>query len=143
MKHLTPQQKKFLKIAGVVLLILVCLLSLVSFIRSFKTLYRAGELQPEYIQDREERRSGDSGTSVQQTHRVVTTIDTIRPWMTFNYLTVVFKLPPLYLKDTLAITDPRYPNIRIDRYIKQYTLDPNLFMQSVQQAIRSYSATGK
>lgn len=128
MKKLTHHQIKILKIAGVVALAIVCLLSVIWFIMSFRRLYREGELQPTYTHQGRERIY----------HSV--TVDTIGTWMTFNYLNVVFKLPPTYLQNSLAITDKQYPNVRIDTYIKRHGLSSTAFLAGIRQAITSYSS---
>src|SRR4051812_12432281 len=37
-------------------------------------------------------------------------VQLIQPWMTFDYIDVVFNVPPDYLKTKLSITDPHYPH---------------------------------
>lgn len=122
------QQKKLFRIIGIVFLSALCAASLILFIITLRQLYTAGELQPSY----------DLKGPV-HVHRTVT-VATIMPWMTFNYLNVVFKLPPLYLQNALAITDSHYPNLRIDTYTKEHRLNSVFFLQNLQKAITSYSS---
>ena len=62
----------------------------------------------------------------------------IQVWMTFDYLNTVFKLPPSYLKSTLNISDPKYPNIHIGGYAKDENLNPAHALDLVKSAITSY-----
>ncbi len=127
MYTISHEQKKVLKILGVAILALICLASIISFTATFKKIYKAGELHPIYSIHGSERVN----------HRV--TIDTIQPWMTFNYLNVVFNMPASYLQNGLGIIDPSYPNIRIDTYIKRHKLNSTVFFTGVKQVITSYT----
>lgn len=131
MKHLSQTQLKALKITAIVLLALLCAASLVWFVISVRQFYKAGDLQPQYYYAKHEQSHTE--------HPVTVTIDSIQPWMTFNYLNVVFRLPPTYLQNALAITDPRYPNMRIDSYTRVRKLDPSFFLQNLKKALTSYS----
>ncbi len=126
MKKLTHRQIKILKISGVILLAAVCLFSLWWFVFNVKKDYQTGELQPTYTRE---------GTT-RVYHPI--TVNSIRSWMTFDYLNVVFKLPKNYLQNVLDITDPRYPNMRIDYYVKRHGLSSSAFVQAVQVAIINY-----
>jgi hypothetical protein len=68
------------------------------------------------------------------------TINDIGPWMTFDYLNVVFKLEPNYLKNALGISDNRYPNININMYARHYNIPLQNLLQNIKQAITSYSS---
>jgi hypothetical protein len=68
-------------------------------------------------------------------------VASIDDWMTFDYLNLVFKLPPTYLKDYLGITDARYPRLSIRRYATTVRLSPGAAVQGVQAAIRNFQAT--
>jgi hypothetical protein len=113
MRYLSHTQKQQLEKIGTIVLALLCIASIIWFIINAQILYRSGELQPGYM-----GRHGD--------HHMLT-VNAIQPWMTFNYLNVVFNLPVQYLQTTLSITDPHYPNIRIGSYL-----------QDTQQAITHY-----
>ncbi|MDB5188547.1 MAG: hypothetical protein JWM92_145 [Candidatus Nomurabacteria bacterium] len=130
MKNLSYQQKKLLRKAGIILLGILCFISIVGLIRSITTLHRAGELQPTYVLH---------GPVI---HHPVT-VDTITPWMTFDYLNLVFRLPSTYLQNTLAITDAQYPNVTINAYARRHHINRMLLLQNVKQAITSYSAVNK
>jgi hypothetical protein len=67
-------------------------------------------------------------------------VASISDWMTFDYLNRIFKLPPTYLKDALAITDARYPRLSIRRYAATDMLNVSAAVEGVQAAIRNYQA---
>ena len=69
---------------------------------------------------------------------VVRTRD-IQPWMTFQYVNFVFKLPPNYLADALVLTDPRYPKVQIGRYARTHALPLATFVQEVQTTVAGYT----
>lgn len=56
--------------------------------------------------------------------------------MTFQYINLVFSLPKDYLKDELQITDSKYPNISIAKYIKRNNGDRNQFIIDLKNTIR-------
>lgn len=68
------------------------------------------------------------------------TVSDIQPWMTFDYVNVVFKLPPAYLKQSLNITDPHYPNLQISRYARRNNLDPQQLIGQIQNSILNYQS---
>jgi hypothetical protein len=126
MHTLTHHQVKILKIVGVVILAIVCVASVVWFVYGYRELSQEGALQPAYT------REGQG--------RVYHAMDVndIQSWMTFNYINVVFKMPSSYMKNALGITDPAYPNIRIDTYAKKHNISLPAFMIGVRQGITSY-----
>lgn len=132
MKNFYHKHKRIMQDALIIVLALLFAASLAWFVTSFDQSYRAGDLRPEYHPSKKE-----AAVPSEPQHTV--TIDTIKPWMTFNYLNVVFKLPAGYLQNALALTDSRYPNIRIDTYARKNRLDQAFFLQNVKQAITSYS----
>lgn len=112
---------------GITILALLCVAALWRSIDSFKIENRNGELRPQSALTR-----GQPPTSS----------IAIGSWMTFNYLNVVFKLPPDYLRQQLAITDNRYPNVSIDAYSRRNHLDSQAVLLSIQKAIDSYQPAG-
>lgn len=61
----------------------------------------------------------------------------IKNWMTFDYLNVVFHLPPDYLKSELNIQDNRYPKIQISAYAKAKNLNQDKFIRTVIDSIKA------
>lgn len=119
--------KKALKKIYITILLLLCLISLISFISSIKKLSQSGALETE-----NKLRKNPAYPYI------LNNVNNITPWMTFDYLNVVFKLKPEYLKKTLKISDPKYPNIRIDRYIKHNNLNSKFFLDTIKQSITNY-----
>jgi hypothetical protein len=66
----------------------------------------------------------------------------IESWMTFDYVNVVFGLPPSYLSDALHVTDARYPHLSISRWAREEATTSPAMLGAVQSAVRGYSATG-
>lgn len=47
------------------------------------------------------------------------TPEVLRPWMTFEYVNRIFGLSPEILRNTLGITDRRYPKLSIAAYARR------------------------
>ncbi len=62
----------------------------------------------------------------------------IEPWMTFDFVSVVFKVPAAYLQSRLQISDSRYPRVTISRYSRSANLDVNSVTIKVRDAVRAY-----
>ncbi len=105
----------------IVFIVLVGLFVLASvfFVRSLESSYHSGQLRIDHR---------NQETTTQK-------LSDIRPWMTFDYINVVFKLPTDYLQNKLNITDYRYPNIRVDRYALHHGLNPNQLLFNIEQLI--------
>jgi hypothetical protein len=73
----------------------------------------------------------------------VNDVNMIQSWMTFNYINKVFKLPTNYLKNTLNISDSRYPNIPLEDYAEKAKIKTADFTTKVQDAVHSYLTHGK
>jgi hypothetical protein len=67
--------------------------------------------------------------------------DTIRSWMTFNYVNKLFALPPNYLEMQLQINDAHYPQLTIAGYASAAHLDATTFLASVENAVRDYATS--
>jgi hypothetical protein len=76
-------------------------------------------------------------------HGPLPTSDTsaIRPWMTFDYVNRLFDLSPDYLKATLSVTDPSYPQLSISGYAKYDHENVNTLLTNVQEAVQGYSTS--
>ena len=100
--HSHQDEVSWIWIAVVVVLACSVLVALWLLVRDITTFYRAGRpFRPDFSR------------VFTPTHL---TVDNIEPWMTFEYLSHVFVLPSDVLKNKLAITDPRYPRLSIQRY---------------------------
>ncbi len=67
--------------------------------------------------------------------------DTIRSWMTFDYLNGFFKMPPDYLKNRLSISDPAYPKMTINKFAKDIRQTPSSTLVEVQNTVRQFFAS--
>ena len=128
MKTFPQLPKKTLKKIITIALAVLCLISLIFFIVTVHRLFKSNELAIDYhLKDRPIRMSQNLATS------------SIKIWMTFDYLNVIFQLPKNYLQDVLDIDDSRYPNTRIDHYIRRHNLNPHEFIEKIEKSITNYS----
>ena len=127
MKNFYGKQKTIIKIIISITLIILCFFALFLFISTFKYLSREGDLKIEH-------RLKDRSPFVNRN----LAINNIKPWMTFNYLNVIFKIDPLYLKDSLNINDSKYPNIRIDQHARKNHLNLPSYIENIKSAITNY-----
>jgi len=65
-------------------------------------------------------------------------VNYIDSWMTFKYLNTIFNLPENYLKDSLNISDKRYPNIPLGKYASANKINGQAFMAEVKKIIKAY-----
>lgn len=128
MKKISSRQKDIIKKIITIILVILCLASLIWFIFSIKELHGLGDLRSNY---NFKKHSTDLNNT--------TNVNNIMPWMTFDYINVIFRLDPTYLKNNLMINNPRYPNIRIDNYTKHLHLDTQAFLHNIQQVITNYT----
>lgn len=73
-------------------------------------------------------------------HKSLTSSDVsvIAPWMTFAYINTAFKIPNSFLQSTLAITDPRYPQISLAHYARTKNSASSALLIQVQDAVRGF-----
>ena len=62
----------------------------------------------------------------------------IQPWMTFDYVNTIFKLPATYLKDTLNISDSSFPKISLAKYAKSKGIATSDFLVTVRNAVTGF-----
>ena len=64
----------------------------------------------------------------------------IAPWMTFDYISVSYKVPVPYLTAFLNISSSTagYPNVTLGRYSKTIATSSTAFAVEVQDAVRNY-----
>lgn len=70
----------------------------------------------------------------------VNDVNVIRPWMTFDYINRLFRLPADYLKARLNISDVHYPQVSLSGYARHNHLDSATFLVTVDHAVRDYLA---
>jgi hypothetical protein len=122
MKNLSPKIKNSITIGFFILLCIALVFSTRYFVRSVQQDYLNGELR---VRHRKE-------------NPLLYIEERVKPWMTFDYINVIFKLPPNYFKDTFSITDPKYPNIRIDQYAKRNNVSLSTLLTTIREHISSY-----
>jgi len=116
----------------IIILIILCFTSLIWFINSVIKLHKSGELK---INNNIKKYYANPQNTM--------SVNNIMTWMTFDYINVIFKLGPNYLKNALMIDDNRYPNIRIDRYAKHHSINNQVFLRVIQQLITNYISNKK
>lgn len=62
----------------------------------------------------------------------------ITSWMTFDYITKVFNLPDIYLKESLAVDDARYPFLTLSDYSKKINTSDGIFVDLVKKSVVIY-----
>lgn len=77
---------------------------------------------------------GRGGEQKNDKHPVIN----VESWMTFRYLNINYNLPPDYLRDSLSINDPEYPDIRLDRFSRKEDLSESIFILAVKGSIREF-----
>ena len=65
-------------------------------------------------------------------------VDTLQSWMTFEYLNDSFQLSPEYLKTKFSISSTLYPRISIRRAAKTVHKDEHIYLEEIKAAIREY-----
>ena len=127
----TAKIMRYIKYAMIALTAVLLLLT-VLFVWNYAALMRA-----RIISDRE----GELSAIVQH-HGPLTASDVglIRPWMTFDYINTLFKVPPDYLKTSLSITDASYPRLSLSGYAKYDVTSTDAMLTEVQQSLDTYLA---
>ena len=127
LKKLTPVES-FLTIAIIVLLILFS----VFLIRNIQLAHRSGVFQNHMpISELLLKNKQMNQTSARD-------IEYIDTWMTFQYINFVFDIRENYLKDMLHIEDVHYPNLSIERYIRNQKLDKAIFIEEIKKQVLEY-----
>jgi hypothetical protein len=67
-----------------------------------------------------------------------TTAQDINGWMTFEYINFVFKLPPEYLKGTLALENVGYPWVTVWHVARVKKVNLTEFIRRTQEAVTEY-----
>jgi len=62
----------------------------------------------------------------------------IQSWMTFDYVNHLFGLPPQYLKDSLYISDSRYPRVTLEEYAEDAHIPGATLLAEVQGFVSSF-----
>ncbi len=62
----------------------------------------------------------------------------IQSWMTYDYISHVYGLPPNYLKTTLMIVDPHYPHVSISESAEAQHETATTLTAHVKDAVAHY-----
>jgi hypothetical protein len=65
-------------------------------------------------------------------------IQDVKPWMTFEYLNMLFKLPPQHFKEVLHITSARYPRITIGGAAQRAGIPADIFVEKVKSVLSAH-----
>ena len=77
--------------------------------------------------------------SIKQRHSmVISDVQYIRSWMTFEYINRVFNLPNDYLKNSLNITNPKYPHLTLTKSADENRVSSDYYLNSVRNVISQY-----
>ena len=71
----------------------------------------------------------------------VSDVNSIKPWMTFNYINKIFNLPNEYLKTGLGISDAKYPNITIQKSIQTQGASSTAYLEELKGLVREHLAS--
>lgn len=93
----------------------------------------ARDLREAYLADRDE--TVEVGRFNDETHALP---EEIQSWMTFDYINAIFGLPGDYLKTALAISDNRYPRMRIGRAAREARIDHEEYLELLRNAVASH-----
>ncbi len=110
-----------------IILLIVCFISLIWLIITFKQLNKNGNLKIE-----------NSINKHKLYYSKELAVKNIQPWMTFDYINIIFRLNPSYFQKNLNISDSRYPNIRIDKYAKKYKINLISLLTDIKSLIINY-----
>lgn len=120
------KHKQWIIIAVFAIAVCSLLVSTFSFARDYRRLHLRGYLP------------GMHAWHSQRPPRVPTEqdVDRLETWMTFAFINHVFALPSGYLKDTLAITDPKYPNVSIEAAAKSKGITKDVLLITIKDLLR-------
>ncbi len=128
---MTPRRSNlYAKIAVAVLVVALIILS-IFLVRQYRIAARQGIISAERIHF----------AGIVSKHSLgAADVDLIAPWMTFDYVSVSFKVPSSYLMASLGIPSSTagYPNITIGRYARSIATSSTAFTIEVQNAIKVY-----
>jgi hypothetical protein len=127
-----PTQNKnwYAKIAVAVLVVALITLS-IFLVRQYRIAARQGIVSAERIHFADIVRRHSLGAA---------DVALIAPWMTFDYISVSYKVPVPYLASVLNVSSSTtgYPNITIAHYARTIATSSTAFTIEVQNAIKVY-----
>ena len=128
-----PQRSNWYAEIAIALLVLALVILSVFLVRQYRITAREGAVSAEKIRFADllhHRSLGGNDVSL------------IEPWMTFDYVSISFKVPSAYLMTALSIASstPKYPNVTIGRYARTIATSSTAFTAFVRAAVQSYLA---
>ena len=120
----------YAEIAVAVLIVALIILS-IFLVRQYRIAARQGIISAERIHFADIVRKHSLGAS---------DAGLIAPWMTFDYVSVSYKVPVPYLTAFMNISSSTqgYPNITISRYTRTIATSSTAFTKEVQSAVEGY-----
>jgi hypothetical protein len=126
-----PERTNWYAEIAVAALIVVLIVLCVFLVRQYQNAARRGAISAERTQFAEFVRHHRLGQ---------TDANLIATWMTFDYVSVTFKVPTAYLMTALDIpsSTPGYPNITLGHYARTVATSSEAVVNEVQNAVKSY-----
>ena len=128
--HTAEKIVRHLKYAIITLIVVLVLLGAL-FVRNYLSLMHARLINARELQL--------SATMRDHGPFTVNDIGFIRPWMTFDYLNTLFKIPPDYLKASMSIKDTSYPRLSLSEYAKYQGTSTAAVLSEVENSLVAYS----
>ena len=130
---MTPERSNWYAKLAVAILVAVLIILCMFLVRQYRLAARAGVISAERAQFAQfimHHRLGASDVSL------------IAPWMTFDYVSVTFKVPAPYLTTALGIASSTvgYPNITIGHYARMIATSSIAVAAEVQNIVKDYLA---
>ncbi|MGC9605252.1 MAG: hypothetical protein ABSF56_00620 [Minisyncoccia bacterium] len=128
---MTPRRSNWYAQIAVAVLIVVLVVLCGFLVRQYRIAVRQGIVSSERIRFAEFASHHPLGAA---------DAGLIEPWMTFDYVSVSFKVPALYLMTALGISSSTagYPNLTLGRYARTIATSSDGFTQAVRGAVESY-----
>lgn len=120
-------RNRIARLCVIVVLIVLSAFEIDAIVRGLRDPYLADDLSLQY----------EHGRLIRE--RDIVTPEEIEPWMTFQYVNFIFGLPDAYLKNSLALSEERYPKIQIAGYARRAGLSTEEFLATVKDAVAAYS----
>ena len=127
--HATEKIVKYLKYAIITLIVVLVLLGAL-FVWNYLSLMHARLINMRELQL----------SALVHDHGPLTANDVglIRPWMTFDYINALFKVPPDYLKANMSIMDTSYPRLSLSGYAKYQGTSTTAVLGVVENSLTAY-----
>lgn len=134
---MTPKRSNLYVKIAVVILVMVLVVLCVLLVRQYRIAARQGVISTERV---------NFANFVH--HHTLSAADTglIESWMTFDYVSISFKVPTSYFMTALGVSSStsRYPNITLGHYARIIATSSEAVTESVRSAVRNYlTPTGK